>query len=478
MTRTHKKSQQRKSLTRSSNKETRKRIKHQKGGNASGLFNEMIRDLEKELAFKKGNETIYSYSQFKANNQNVLYIVDMQYGFCDYRYSSKKGEEKELIAKEEYDNVNSKLPKGQKYSIPTWEDTNIFSGFRKFENKPLVGGTFSVAGSSETPQRIVDLIDKLLQITQDKLKIVVSRDYHPRNHCSFTMDYGKSKLSDIVNPDGFPPHCVQGTFESAIHYTLFQKLEDLVKESNSKVELYVAFKGTHPQVESFGVHKYHDEYPASLRQVSCFGKYKDCQDDHEKRCGNLMDGGSYIAKLTSENIAKYLLGTVKEEEFSELDLLSESPNNAGYYVCGLAADFCVKDTAVNLAKHLGKPVYIYDPSTVYATLPFSVLQNIPMYAAKLYLTFATDRHKITGTDFYVIKKINNELVKLSKDEFLGMKKSFYDYRYQHHSQDMNTLIRGWLSESQNKQYLDYYLYLSNAFDIWYDYHKHKVEIIS
>jgi len=454
------------------------------GGDSNENFNGLIEKLEKEVSFKSSatNDSIYvKHKELSKSKKNILYIVDMQYGFSEYRSSRDQ----------EFAKVNEVLkPTSQEYLTPTWDDDKIPAHFRYINGEKskgvLSGGTFSVDDSGKTAQKISDLIGELLKSTSEtgEFKIVISRDYHPPDHCSFSGDYGEYKMR---NPDGFPPHCVKGTFESAIHFTLYQKIKEIVEkvELNKKVKIYVAFKGVHPHIESYGVHKYHDtDYPAKLRQGSCFSHYTDCHKTSRPSCGALLHGGSYLAQLTKENLAQYLLGTVEMTEFpgasfqpfhehGAYSMLVDGQNSTNYYVCGLAADFCVKDTAINLATHMpGCNIKVVDSCVSYARLPFLVLKMIPMYASKLYLNFVMDRHRVGGSDYYIFDSAGKQI---NKDSYLTLKKSFFEHRLGNPMESIENAVRGWLDK--NPDLALYKMYLSNAFDILHDYHRYGVEIL-
>ena len=58
-------------------------------------------------------------------------------------------------------------------------------------------GSFGVCGTGEIVVRIAQLIDTASHVGAT---VIVSRDYHPADHCSFDTNGGP-----------FKPHCVQGT---------------------------------------------------------------------------------------------------------------------------------------------------------------------------------------------------------------------------------------------------------------------------
>ncbi|KAH7817244.1 putative nicotinamidase [Monocercomonoides exilis] len=76
--------------------------------------------------------------------------------------------------------------------------------------------------------------------------VVVSKDWHPKGHCSFASSHpGKALFEDITLPDGtpqklWPDHCVQGSHGAEVH-------SDLKLEPTD----FVVFKGQHAEIDSY-----------------------------------------------------------------------------------------------------------------------------------------------------------------------------------------------------------------------------------
>jgi len=110
-------------------------------------------------------------------------------------------------------------------------------------NAPL-GGRFGVAEGAEASISIVPLIAACAAAGG---KVIATRDYHPKNHCSFSTNGG-----------AFPPHCIQGTAGSFFYEPIQQALMAAQKAYPGSVS--VVYKGFAPQCDSFGGVSYSEEY--------------------------------------------------------------------------------------------------------------------------------------------------------------------------------------------------------------------------
>ncbi len=100
------------------------------------------------------------------------------------------------------------------------------------QNDFLPGGCLGVAGGNEA----IHVINRYIAAFHDRgLPIIASRDWHPRNHCSFEMRGGI-----------WPPHCIAGTQGAAFASNLRLPCDTLVvsKATTSEQEAYSAFEGT------------------------------------------------------------------------------------------------------------------------------------------------------------------------------------------------------------------------------------------
>jgi len=126
------------------------------------------------------------------------------------------------------------------------------------------------------------------KIMKDYDLVILTQDWHPENHKSFAKMWNGKEVMEIVNLNGidqvlWPDHCIQYTKGADFHPDL---------EINEDMPIFT--KGENPEVDSYS------------------GFY---DNDHKSSTG----------------LAEFL----KQEKVTDID------------VCGLAADFCVKFTALD-----------------------------------------------------------------------------------------------------------------------------------
>jgi hypothetical protein len=218
-------------------------------------------------------------------------------------------------------------------------------------------GAFAVADG----ENVVDPMIKFMNINMAFFtKVILTRDTHDADHCSFKT---------------FPPHCIINSKGAA----LIPELEAF--KGQPKVE--VIFKGMNPKVDSFGGLKYHaDDYYATRQMPGCCNNPSGDADGVS--CSDAT-GGFYLKDRSQEfeiepftNKLATTYAEIKEDfgkRFEIDDLLNgQTSGEHNVFVCGLAGDFCVKDTAFNIAKHgtykgVKLNVFVLQPLTRYPLLP-------------------------------------------------------------------------------------------------------------
>jgi nicotinamidase-related amidase len=182
-------------------------------------------------------------------------------------------------------------------------------------------------------------------------KIIFTRDTHPINHCSFKK---------------FPTHCVANHSGAALHPSM--------KEFKILNNACVIFKGCNDDTDSFGAvdYKQNDIYSGE-RQVGT------CTFNHSHTGGKYLNHGTRehaFEDYPLNNIAHYKTAEANltqdmcpesttlninnnlGNDFKVEDLLTDENNNKQIsgkhtvYIVGLAGDYCVKDTAINIANKL------------------------------------------------------------------------------------------------------------------------------
>lgn len=161
---------------------------------------------------------------------------------------------------------------------------------------------FCPGGALEVPQgdAVIPIANALMQEFD---LVVATQDWHPANHGSFAAQYPFQKPGNIIELDGleqilWPIHCVQGSFGA-----------QFVKELHTEPIEKIFQKGTDPKIDSYS---------------------------------GFFDNG----KRKATGLATYL----KEKGVDTV------------YVLGLAADYCVKFTALDAAE-LGFETYLVKDGT-------------------------------------------------------------------------------------------------------------------
>ena len=260
---------------------------------------------------------------------------------------------------------------------------DVQNDFIDFPQKNLTGhpvgdeniGAFAVNNGSNFIKSLTEHIESNIG---NYSKIVFSRDFHDKQHCSFSTDGGT-----------FPPHCVIGTYGSGFNPTLKKWLEQAMTQEKYKNKIDIVFKGMHPNKDSFTAVsvKNDDKNYHQKRQIGtkCCGSGMEEKDgDHKTGCGNAFTGSKKLnpEKTDLDPLDDYLFQNTeqtwndinKDDNFVDYNI---PDNGAHYYVCGLAGDFCVRDTAIALSDN-GKQVSILHDYTRNAFVP----ANFPLTSTK------------------------------------------------------------------------------------------------
>jgi nicotinamidase/pyrazinamidase len=125
----------------------------------------------------------------------------------------------------------------------------------------IPGGSLPV----EEGELIINGINKIAQLfKKNKAFIVLTQDWHPRNHLSFASNHaGKSPGDEFISEDGaigpvlWPDHCVQGTKGAEFHKDLSVDLADKIikKGMNPNVDSYSGFQDNDKKSET-GLREY------------------------------------------------------------------------------------------------------------------------------------------------------------------------------------------------------------------------------
>ena len=249
---------------------------------------------------------------------------------------------------------------------------------------PKRPGRFSVSDGLTMAPRLAEFIEKNASKFS---KIIFSRDTHTHDHCSFNTTGG-----------AFPPHCVANHDGAAMH--------DSMMPFANYDNVDVIFKGCHQGTDSFSAVPYvkknnSNTYPKD-RQITCPGdglentgsrylRKNDDETDEDFKTRRFGPKPFFLfdkcdspptdcSKATTDNIANELSDMFIVEQ---LVPATQTDGVHNIYVVGLAGDWCVKDTAMNIMKSLvdGKVngvtinVYVLQPFVRYPMVPIQLTRT-------------------------------------------------------------------------------------------------------
>ena len=321
----------------------------------------------------------------------ALFVIDMQNDFIDrdYQRSYTKGD---------------------------------ISGETNMVDKFTLNGNFDVA---QGKTMIDPLLTKLRAALNDQYckYIIFSRDYHPINHASFFYINENINMSNdtyLGSKTGcFPAHCVQGHSGSK----LIPELENFITTNTNSEKIKVIFKGIHPTVDSFtAVPMDTIDHIASNHNASLTNLCMECGEGKPSPCCSSVTGGFYVADKNAVDAMNYMedvtvensIQTTYEDNFINLSQVSKIE------VCGLAGDYCVRDTIVALAKKYNdKEIVLLNYLTRYAFLPLFTIRTIPEHKAEYLQEFNQNYSAIDTNEIAMYKKQKiddgDESIRFEKD---------------------------------------------------------------
>jgi len=249
-------------------------------------------------------------------------------------------------------------------------------------------GNFAVSGGATMLNPNGSFITFLNKAIDEYDLIVFSRDYHPVGHNSFNKsDFfeknlcgGEEPLPDNHRENGnFPAHCVQGSIGSLF----VREVSNFIKKNspNDKIndKIKIVFKGIHKDVDSFTA------VPNDVIDHVASNKNKGCNCNNAI-CSTITGGYTYKFDYITK------IKTIYYNEVSEPPDYGYKFEKAPYDewlkdineidVCGLAGDYCVRDTIMSLAKkYPAKIVRLLAEHTRYAVLPYKTILTLPQHVS-------------------------------------------------------------------------------------------------
>jgi nicotinamidase-related amidase len=310
-----------------------------------------------------------------SSDKNIcLWVIDMQNDFIDAPFQDTtlfKDSDKDVI-RLTHNNQPDGIFIGKLKSNP-YKKVEIRSedSFKNSESQ-INTGRFAVNEGIQCVKDVIHYINLLTDEYKDRLeKVIFSRDIHTTdeknnaNHCSF-----KSK-SDIgfIDGIGFPAHCVNGTAGCQLHSKIKEACQNLDNDNNDNDnkddKSLVVMKGCSEDYDSFGAFPYDcsekGKAYSNIRQHN--GCTQTCSGDNDSIDKNT---GSFVLEKDEQFNLSVDLNKKRETIKDKID--SIGGDNMIHLVCGLAGDYCVRDTAINLK-------FAYPESTV------AVIADATRYAA-------------------------------------------------------------------------------------------------
>lgn len=312
-----------------------------------------------------------------SSDKNIcLWVIDMQNDFIDAPFKDTT-----LFNNDDYAKAIDVAPGTKLLPEPfkKVEEREKSQWDNAIDNKDSIinKGRFAVNEGIQCVEDVIYYINLLTNKYDKRLnKVIFSRDihtstydtqseddnlnYHP-NHCSFENYDNKGFIDGI----GFPSHCVNGT----IGCKLNKDIETLCTKLNEKA--LVVMKGCSKEYDSFGAFPY---------DCSKKGKAYSNKRQHNG-CKNMCsldensidkNTGSYVLNKP-ERYNYYINLNLKRDKIKD-KIDSIGGDNMIHLVCGLAGDYCVRDTAINLKfAYPNSTVAVIADATRYAALYDSVI---------------------------------------------------------------------------------------------------------
>jgi len=269
---------------------------------------------------------------------------------------------------------------------------------------PNKTGNFSVTDGNSCVQGIINFVNN-----NDKFeKIIVTRDWHSPAHCSF----GLSTTAGYAGK--YPHHCEY----NSVGADLAPELKNQIKKTetgetasftwnNTSIPIDIVFKGHHSDADSYGAADYQeDEYlpkrqnenmgnESVINSACCVGgkcsahtgasilkpEYMNKSNEKIVFFKDIDTINNMITELKKENgapIIKPIYDVIQADNDLSNRLSNTYFNKYDYgdingknvYIVGLAGEFCVKDTAINLKrKYPEAKIFVVQDLTRYVFLP-------------------------------------------------------------------------------------------------------------
>jgi nicotinamidase-related amidase len=265
------------------------------------------------------------------------------------------------------------------------ESGRMFLYVIDMQNDFVEGGSFGVQGGKVVGKKICKFVDEMNRLYGERLHIRVTRDYHPpvtpsdRNvmlsqrsegedgHCSFYQQKGSPA-------PGFPKHCEQRTPGTLLLDNIHDKMTEM--RNSHRRDVLAMVKGIRTHNDCFAGFPYQTEESFTASQLhGCADEHHiKMSDEHDKKIytqtgGHVIEGHDMLEyNEVTPDVGVYT--HVSPEEH-----LPGITDDDVVVVTGLAADYCVLNTAANIRDYLknkgiNSPVYVPQQLTRYPLIPY------------------------------------------------------------------------------------------------------------
>jgi len=332
--------------------------------------------------------------------------------------------------------IINKIPEGSRRHLYVIDMQNDFID-RPYGSE--ANGKFSVGDGKDIISPIKECIQKAISDPNYKT-IVFSRDYHPKNHCSFFNGEG-------ARGGNFPSHCLQETDGAHIIQEFLDTNFAKDYKVNDSNKIRVVFKGIFPNTDSFSAVEFKGaRQKSSGAQCTCDGK----------GCSSVT--GGFTLKDTNVNPFTYN-GKVDETNATQFSGPTVDDGDV-FEVCGLAGDYCVRDTALALKQKYPKcTVVVLNDLVRYPFLPLDI--PVIQHRNREHGSVSVDNHlenlkrflsikQNKGLNYYLFNKDGlltaDEISKIDDDTFKIENKEYLQ-NYFHFISDPRALIEDYCDHS-------------------------------
>jgi len=356
-------------------------IPDEKKGDLIYIWNSLLNDRLK-------NYEEYNKKQLLLTNTDVsslyaLFVIDMQNDFLDNPYNRAYS----LDGKNMIEDENEK---------------NLVENYTKTGNFAVAQGSKMLKNDDVIPTKLNNLLSKINDAYKDPLckYIIFSRDYHPVDHMSFSPAYSTfyqnnyllneymneymKKNKDNPYTGNFPAHCIECHNGSSFIPELIEGFFNNIISDNdqNKSKVKIVFKGIHSDIDSFsGVGKYSiDSYASNSTTTPpvCVGCSKKTGGFIFKKEKSIEENVNFLSKINIEE----MIAAPYDDWLEDVKKIE---------VCGLAGDYCVRDTIVALSeKFKDKTIILLQDLTRYAFLPVFTINTLPQHRSQKTYSKAKD----------------------------------------------------------------------------------------